>query len=75
MATAIEFVLPEKYTDDLKDENGNPMSKRCVQAALLPLPLHPLRLGQLTHWVPNRAVSSRSARRLHRRPRRQQRRR
>lgn len=46
MATATEFVLPEKYTDDLKDENGNPMSKRCVQAALLPLPLrHPLRLG------------------------------
>lgn len=29
MATATEFVLPEKYTDDLKDENGNPMSKRC----------------------------------------------
>jgi len=27
MATAEEFVLPEKYTDDLKDENGNPMSK------------------------------------------------
>lgn len=31
MATAAaEYVLPEKYTDDLKDENGNPMSKRCA---------------------------------------------
>eukprot|EP00878_Enallax_costatus_P032994 GHUV01036357.1.p1 GENE.GHUV01036357.1~~GHUV01036357.1.p1 ORF type:complete len:540 (+),score=204.31 GHUV01036357.1:86-1705(+) len=27
MATATEWVLPEKYTDDLKDENGDPMSK------------------------------------------------
>eukprot|EP00882_Tetradesmus_deserticola_P028572 GHRQ01031837.1.p2 GENE.GHRQ01031837.1~~GHRQ01031837.1.p2 ORF type:complete len:141 (+),score=77.87 GHRQ01031837.1:295-717(+) len=26
MASA-EWVLPEKYTDDLKDEDGNPMSK------------------------------------------------
>jgi hypothetical protein len=34
MATATEFVLPEKFTDDLKDENGNPMSKRLVQAAV-----------------------------------------
>lgn len=25
---ASEYVLPEKYTEDLKDENGNPMSKR-----------------------------------------------
>lgn len=75
MATATEFVLPEKYTDDLKDENGNPMSKRCVQAALLPLPATPCSWSQLTHWVPPSAVSSRSARRLHRRPRRQQRRR
>jgi len=22
------WVLPEKYTEDLKDENGEPMSKR-----------------------------------------------
>jgi hypothetical protein len=29
MATA-EYVLPEKYTEDLKDENGNPMSKRYI---------------------------------------------
>jgi hypothetical protein len=28
MATA-EWVLPEKFTEDLKDENGNLMSKRC----------------------------------------------
>jgi hypothetical protein len=28
MAT-VEWVLPEKYTEDLKDENGNLMSKRC----------------------------------------------
>jgi hypothetical protein len=28
MATAAEFVLPEKYSEDLKDEHGNPMSKR-----------------------------------------------
>lgn len=35
MATETEFVLPEKYTDDLKDENGNPMSKRWAQQARL----------------------------------------
>lgn len=26
---ASDWVLPEKYTEDLKDENGNLMSKRC----------------------------------------------
>jgi hypothetical protein len=33
MAT-VEWVLPEKYTEDLKDENGNPMSKRCQKAII-----------------------------------------
>lgn len=37
MATATEFVLPEKYTDDLKDENGNLMSKRYADAVVAPL--------------------------------------
>lgn len=23
------FVLPDKWSEDLKDESGNPMSKRC----------------------------------------------
>jgi hypothetical protein len=27
-AAPSDWVLPEKYTDDLKDENGNPLSKR-----------------------------------------------
>lgn len=39
MATATaaaEYVLPEKYTDDLKDENGNPMSKRCGSGGCRP---------------------------------------
>jgi hypothetical protein len=29
MAT-VEWVLPEKFSEDLKDENGNLMSKRCT---------------------------------------------
>lgn len=91
MATATEFVLPEKYTDDLKDENGNPMSKRwgllspravagrCGGGSRSVTPFSP------PHPTPTNmccvalslvaAVSSRSARRQLRRQRRQQRRR
>jgi hypothetical protein len=74
MATATEFVLPEKYTDDLKDENGHLMSKRYAQqgkyVGTVPT------VGQATaDPVLMHAASSRSARRQHRRPRRQRRRR
>lgn len=67
MATATEFVLPEKYTDDLKDENGILMSKRyaqqgkCVAHAVGQAPADPVSMH---------AASSRSARRQHRRLRR-----
>jgi hypothetical protein len=29
MSATTAWVLPEKYAEDLKDENGEPMSKRC----------------------------------------------
>lgn len=29
-SAASNFVLPEKWSDDIVDENGNKMSKRCV---------------------------------------------
>lgn len=34
------YVLPEKWSEDLKDENGQPMSKRWVPPPFLQLYLH-----------------------------------